>query len=1059
MAQPETPASASRNPIISPFAGGMTTAELEQVLQRTPQMTRFKPLRRHLRAPKTPNSRNSRSEIIASDDEAATPSKSTPIVQAPEFLRGGAIRDKGKEASVAADDDEVVQGIPKYTGTLCPSPHENVPHSKQLVETLPKRFFGTIAKRERLRREQRIASKLTTSIPAEEPSSISSHGKKEDKKATLSPRGSGRPAESSTLFKNPEPLSDETSDGSQESTSLEELIRTTSRTFNSPLSNDPEVREISFSFGTPRLVQRASMGSHKKNNSSNNLADRELEIVGLSGATHSPDCTPGPSDSEDALIDHHMSRKRSRPSQMKKQKKRVNKRPRRLPVDELHLVSEKVAEFSQEKDDKNVEPSTEILDDPISQDSSDALKIIQSIGRTKGEKKVFQTYYGPFGKIDNRAFRFPNRYNTSLRAESSNRHDVSSSHSDGFVGAEANPTGRCMPLPRQRRVCISIWGLTTRVAQLELVREKIHGLVDELNGQAGRRVPAKETKRRLKKKATLSALVMIKPESQADETGESQQHDQDSQSHEDCDTNQDNQSMHGYLSGDEMIPAAEINSPPPPSRKEFRRVTFDETVEVDRRVRIPSLDSEKFEESFEVRRRKISSDSAVWDDMEMVRLNNCQDEDSEEDALSVNESERSIIGIPSDDDEMEESDGSSDDSDEELDDEDEAEDENEHENEGESGEDFNVQAVHEKQLDGLIDENILSAEDESSEESQQSNEKDDDRDDFYASEEDTTLNKPVGREEEITRVLVSEGLVRNKKDSPIDELIVQESQTTRIEGNENSQTSQLLIAMSWQNSTQIRKIPEADVWRPRRPKSSDVMNETQEDIFDSPSPISTIAKRRSTGLQIRRRAAFQGRPLALTTDRPPTPPSPEIPETQIVEPKTPETRLMAVRDISPELGESQASNTPDEFEEFILEALLPTSHEQSLRSSQLSFIPDEIPEETYFCRASQVLEEHKTLLSRSKSTPGRFHPDHFKGIAIPTCAQPSTETTESQASTPSMLLKYSQQSYRPTPRSEKSLIRLTRQASSALGTLPGSARKRTKTLPFKPPFKKPILKT
>ncbi|TGO65823.1 hypothetical protein BCON_0001g01030 [Botryotinia convoluta] len=1011
MAQPETPASVSRNSIISPFAGGMSTAQLEQVLQRTPQMTRFNPLRRHLWAPKTSNSRISKSEIIASDDKAATTLKTTPIVQPPEFLTEEAIGDKGKEVSVATGGEDVDQGTSKSIDTLRPSFHENVSRSKQLGETLPKRFLRTIAKRKKLRREQRIASKLATPLPAEEPSSISSHGKKGDEKTTLSSSGSGRPAELNKLFKNPDPLSDESSDGSQESTSLEELIRTSSRTFNSQPSSDPEVRDISFSFGAPRLVRRAIMRSQKKDNNSNNLDDLEIEILGLCDANHSSDRTPGLSDSADAPIDH-TSRKGGRPSPKKKRKKIVNKRPRRLPVDELHLVSEKVADFSQEKENENVEPSAEFLDDPISQDSSDALKFIQSIGRTKGEKKVFQTYHGAFGKIDNRTFRFPNRYNTSPRAESSNRHEVSSSHSDGFVGAEANPTGR---------------------SQLELVREKVHGLVDELNGQAERRVLAKKIKRRLKKIATLSASVMIEPESQADKTGKSQQDGQDSQSHEECDTNQDDQPMHGYLSSDEMIPVAEINSPPPPTGKGSRRVTFDERVEVDRRVRIPSLDSEKFEESFEAKRRKNSSDSAVWHDMETVRLKRCHDEDSEEDVLSVNESERSIISISSADDEMEESDGSGDDSDGEMGDEDEAEDENEYENEGQSEEYFNVQAVHEKQSDGLIDENILSTEDESSEERQQSNGKDDDRDYFYTFEEEVILNKPVGGEEEITGVFVSEGLNQHKEISPIEGLIVQESQTTRTEGNDNSQTSQVSIAMSWQNSTQVLKMPEADIWRPRRPKSSDVMNETQEDIFDSPSPISTIVKRRSTGLHTRRRATFRGRPLALTIGRPSTPPSPEIQETQIVAPEKLETRLIAVREISPELGESQVYNIPNEFDELIPDALPLNGNESSLHSSQLSFIPDEIPEDTYFCRASQALEEHQTPTSRSKSTPGRFHPDHFKSIAIPTCTQPNTETTESEAFAPSMSSKFSQQSYRPTPMSEKSLSRLTRQASSASG--------------------------
>lgn len=700
-----------------------------------------------------------------------------------------------------------------------------------------------------------------------------------------------------------------------------------------------------------------------------------------------------------------------------------------------------------------MQPSAEILDDPISQDSSDALKVIQSVGRTKSEKKVFQTYYGAFGKIDNREFRFPHPYTKSPRAESNNRHEVSSSHSDGFVGAEASPTGRCMLLPKQKRVCVSIWGLTTRVAQLELVRERHYGLVGEPDDQAKKSAPAKKINRHPKKKAAISAPSVIEVESQADRTGEIQQNDHDSQSHGDCETNLDDQPMHGYLSGDEMIPAAENNFLPPPTGKVCRRVTFDERVEVDRRVRIPSLDSETSGGSFEVNRRSHSSDSTIWRDMETVRLKRCHEEDSEEDVLSINESERSVISISSDIDEMGESDGSGNDSDEEMDDEDEAEDE------GEGGKYFNVQAVHAQQSDEPTDGDILSTKDESGEERHQSNEKDDDKDDSYTSEEDAILNKPVDGDEKITGMFVSRRLDQHEKTSSIQGLTVQESQTTRTEGNDGSQVLQLSIATRRQNTTQASRIPEADIWRPRRPKSSDIMNETQEDIFDSPSPISTIAKRKSTGLQTRRRTTFRSRPLALMTGRPSTPSSPEIQETQIVTPEKLETRLIAVRDISPELGESQVSNTPGEFDESILDVLLLTSNESSLHSSQLSFVPDEIPKETYFCRASQVLEEHRTPpMSRSKSTPGRFHPDQFTRIAIPTYAQPITETTASDASALSKSPNFSQQSYRPTPSSEKSLSRLTRQASFASGTLPGSARKRTKTLPFKPPFKQPILK-
>ncbi|KAI9649705.1 hypothetical protein NHQ30_002286 [Ciborinia camelliae] len=1067
MVQINTPASDSQNPITSPrFAGGMTAAQLERALQITPRMTRFKRSRVHLQALGTSDSCTAKGEIITGAPGAG---------------------------------DEVVMAS-KSTDFIHPPSRVDIPLPKQREGTLPKRFLRTIAKRKQLRREKRNESKLATSLSVEETLNAPISGENASEHTTRSSRESGGEDKVDAPAIRPEPPNLDIPDDSQESTSLEEMIQTAPRTSNSQILNDSGADYISLSFGPSRLVRRADVDPDDENSDDDEkLTNLDTDILDLADGGDSSEHMLGPDDSKDVGVGHKPQNSRQRNQKKKKQKEK--KRPRRLPVNELCLVSERVREMSPEKDDENGQSSVELLDDPISQDASDALQVIETVGLTKRErKKPLQTWsYGAFGKIDNRAYRFPTLHNTSLQAEANNSLKVSPSHSDGFVGCEANPTGQYMPVAKQKRISVTIWGLTTRVEQLDLAYEKSYGLVNKPNGQAKKKAPTKKPKRPL----NISIPVLVEGESEAGETDQDQQTDPENQDHQYHQDKQDDRPMHEHLPGNEIPLNMENNSPPPMKSTVSRKVTFDERVQVDQRARIASTESQTFGRCPNAMERHTSFDSQIGREMEMVVLKRCHREDGEEDGSSTDESGRSIISMPSDNDEAEESDENSEDSNEEMDE------------EQERGEDFDIQMQQEEHMDNRSDITNISGEEEPSEFSENSdeemsdeNEKNEDEregcSDAQAALEEQADSRidatRISPEERLSEVVgeqsneegVSEESMHNYEEAvldgnvgdggdatrittveesnqrrescagPFEFLIPDENQLTDADANQednDSQPSQLSITISRKDTQDVMATPEADTWRPRKPKSSSVMNETEEEIIDSPSPVLTIARRKSSGLHIRRRRTFRGRPLALTTSKPCRSPSPEIPETQTLVPEIPETQFVGNRDGSPELGTSQKSDRSNPFQNSIPGAgalLLDGDGEFSPHSSQLSFVPDDIREDSYFLRAPRsIMESFHTPKSRAKSTPGHFHPEYAQEVATLASTQPSIGDASSLAFETKVSPKFSQLSYAPTPRSEKSLSVITRKASFALGTLPASARrKRAKTLAFIPPFKK-----
>ncbi|QSZ34204.1 hypothetical protein DSL72_005793 [Monilinia vaccinii-corymbosi] len=1035
MEQRETPASNSRKPMASPFAGGMTPSQLERVLQMTPQMTRFNPSRKRLQAFRTPDSRTSKGEVTTGvpgggDKVAANPPKLTATAQSLESLIDEDLENDAQEITVAAEADDVQEGDLKSPATIPGLSYKEISQPKQIGETVP------------------------TGLPVIKP----------------------------------KPSIDGTSDNSQESASLEQLIRTAPRTSNSQVLHKPWFQDCRLSFGSSRLVRRTGMDSNDENSDNDEeLSNIDIAILGLADGRDSSQPT---GDSGDAGV-HHTSQKN----------KKEKKRPRRLPVGELYLVSEKAEDISQEKDYKHVQSSAELPGDPISQDASDAVQVVETVFRPKRERKAPQTWnYGAFGKIDSRAYRFPTLHDRSPRAEADNRREANPSYSDGFVGSEANPTGKFMLVPKQKRVSVSMWGLTTRVGQLDLVCEKDYGPIDESNGQARRVFPVRKPIRPLIKKTISNAPVLIEVESQVGEKYQAQQIDQCDQGHRD---KQGDRPMQEHTHDDENTTNVKCSSPLPQKLTVSGKVRSGQRVEVDQLLKTSSLDSCPSREHAKDKERRTSSGSQGFREMKIIRLRRYHHEsDSEEEESSVDESGQSSVRTSSDDDESRESDEASNDSDEEMDvdtgDENEREEDlgrpaalegtvdgqggaTELSSERESSEGskqsdeemayrveneyrrwgcFNLQAPSGEQVSSQIYATRISTENHSSEVSEQSTEGyDTGEKNNYSSDGETALDEQVGDEGHAIRNSTEElSQCRETFMEPFEDLTPDESQIARAETGEygdDNQPSQPFIAMSLKSKMAI---PEADIWRPRKPVLSGVMNETREDIVDSPSPASDIAKRRSsTGLQLRKRRTFSSRPLALTTCRPNTPPSPEIRETQVLEPEIPETQITATRDMSPELGgsTSQASDGFNYLENPMRDELLDKVGDILPHYSQLSFVPEEIQEENYFDRASQPLKEsYHTPKSRAKSTPYRYNLGSAD-FTTPAAVRPSTGDTSSLACGTKVSPKSSQLSYAPTPRPDKSLSSITRKASFALGTLPASVRrKRAKTLAFIPPFKK-----
>ena len=187
------------------------------------------------------------------------------------------------------------------------------------------------------------------------------------------------------------------------------------------------------------------------------------------------------------------------------------------------------------------------------------------------------------------------------------------------------------------------------------------------------------------------------------------------------------------------------------------------------------------------------------------------------------------------------------------------------------------------------------------------------------------------------------------------------------------------------------------------------------------------------------------------------------------------TILGATRPLVGHLGVSMARNASEkrpirlpniQSGAEISETQFDSEHEHEIESevhqSQLSYVPESI---SYFARASQQLQDpiRSTRFSRTKSTPARpafFGPPNDN----PGLMAGGISMDEAFAYSPNQISPIKISPLNRTPRlptlleagssQRKSLKTLARQASLGMGMTPGMARKRMKSLPFIPPFKR-----
>lgn len=323
MDRPPVSASDLQDPVTSALESVISASQLERAIQRTPRMIRFNPLKRRLLAQrKAADFHALKGEMNGttagppgSDDRNATTSESSPIGNSPEALF-----------------------TQQFGGT-------------------PKRFLKTIAKRKAIRRETGRLTKLSIPLPLEDTSNNKHpYEEKIDEHLGLSSSEPDRGAEIDVTVTKPEAPSDEESDDSQESVILERLIQTTSRAFHSQTLNSPEATGISLSFGPSRLVRRADTDSGDESGGNNtDLEDLSyLKIAILDSADvddlSKPTLNPGVS----GTVEMRHGFQDEPQSSGRKKGKNKKQSPRRLPVDELYLVSERLVrakELSQEMDD------------------------------------------------------------------------------------------------------------------------------------------------------------------------------------------------------------------------------------------------------------------------------------------------------------------------------------------------------------------------------------------------------------------------------------------------------------------------------------------------------------------------------------------------------------------------------------------------------------------------------------------------------------------------------------------------------------------------------------
>jgi hypothetical protein len=226
-----------------------------------------------------------------------------------------------------------------------------------------------------------------------------------------------------------------------------------------------------------------------------------------------------------------------------------------------------------------------------------------------------------------------------------------------------------------------------------------------------------------------------------------------------------------------------------------------------------------------------------------------------------------------------------------------------------------------------------------------------------------------------------------------------------------------------------------DSWRPRKPRTSNIAMEVDDEIVDSPEIPTPSNKTLRRGSYARRLSSSASQALTLVKSRPTTPEG--------------------------ELQPSLSYDSQGSIELGDPERLFRGSPEPCIPETQMEEEPEESvmkhhPSLRYFSRASQQLEEptQRFNLVRLKSMPVSMHIRQDEQNELLACGIKRSEAFRHTVSPGGSMLQFLTVS-KSTPRQEKSLQVLTRQVSIGLGTIPSSSvRRRMVSLPFNPPFKR-----
>ncbi|KAH6718093.1 hypothetical protein BKA61DRAFT_297754 [Leptodontidium sp. MPI-SDFR-AT-0119] len=291
--------------------------------------------------------------------------------------------------------------------------------------------------------------------------------------------------------------------------------------------------------------------------------------------------------------------------------------------------------------------------------------------------------------------------------------------------------------------------------------------------------------------------------------------------------------------------------------------------------------------------------------------------------------------------------------------------------------------------------------------------------------------------------------LKEKSQTPLSSKRARTTYPSKVRSQESRSSQQLAVTNHALNSAKT-EIPSSQLtqhnthdfdssWRPRVPDTRGPAMQVDEEIDDSATPPRERERAaRSRIRSLRRWSSTRSQSLYVVD---------EIPETASFE--EPPAMVHDSQAGSIILGDTQ--NFHRSFPADIPE----TQVEDDDEETRVVMVPNV----SYFSQASQNLSQplRASRINRTLSTPTRAR-EHFEdgnglmvgGISISAALQYKVSPTKSSSNR--KLGQRQTASQQRTPSQNRSLREITRSASAGLGTLPGSAGRRTVSLKFDPPF-------